>query len=39
MEVTSGPEQLHVRFERTIRENGATVRRRVWTDSLPRTWH
>jgi predicted acyl esterase len=39
MEVRSDVERLHVRFERTILENGARVRRRVWTDSLPRTWH
>jgi hypothetical protein len=39
MEVRSGLEWLRVRFERTILENGATVRRRVWTDSLARTWH
>jgi hypothetical protein len=39
LEVRSERAWLRIRFERTILENGSTVRQRVWTDSLPRTWH
>jgi len=39
MEIQSDSAYIHARFEREIRENGATVRRRVWADSVPRHWH
>lgn len=39
MDVRSDASYIHVRFEREIRENGASVRRRVWSDSMPRRWH
>jgi predicted acyl esterase len=39
MEVRSDSAYIHARFEREIRENGATVRQRVWADSVPRHWH
>lgn len=39
MEIRSSLEHLRVRFERTILENGSVVRRREWTDSMPRMWH
>ena len=39
MEIRSDSAFLRVRFERAILENGATVRRRLWVDSIPRRWH
>ncbi len=39
MEVRSDPKLFHVRFERELRENGRSVRRRVWADSVARHWH
>ncbi len=39
MEIRSDSAYIHARFVREIGENGSSVRRRVWTDSIPRLWH
>ena len=39
MEIRSDSAYIHARFVREIGENGSSVRRRVWADSIPRLSH
>jgi predicted acyl esterase len=39
MNVRSDEQFLHIRFDREVLENGTSVRRRTWVDSVARVWH
>jgi len=39
MEIRSDSAYIRARFVREVSQNGSSVRRRVWTDSIPRLWH
>jgi hypothetical protein len=39
MDIRSDERFLYIRFDREVLENGASVRRRTWIDSVARVWH